>query len=264
MVGWWILSGLRRAGRSDRRLPGTAAPGHHRVREPANNLGSCRMPRRQLLVVVMVRTVLMGVVGVVIGLALAAGLSVFAPVGEARVADPSPGFGFHPLLLIPGALIAFAVVVLLGVWPAVKTTRTEREELRRSGSSKLAVFPRRRAAAPPSALTEKRCPLTRRGLQCGPGRVCAGGNHPRRDGIERHCGCPEPACQTSRAILPSTGRASMPGSRSIDRPGIRECRVGGRGGGTGHRGGHTRHRGRRRHQRQSGRRAGGRACGAPS
>ena len=102
----------------------------------------------------------MALVGVVFGFALAAALSVLTPVGEAGVADPSPGFTIDPLLLVPGACIAFAVVVLLGIWSAVVTSRTTHGHQGAARPSRVASF-LSSVGAPASALIGVRHALER-------------------------------------------------------------------------------------------------------
>ena len=50
-------------------------------------------------------------------------LSPLTPVGEARLAEPSTGLAFDPLVLLLGALATVVVVLLLGIWPAVRASR---------------------------------------------------------------------------------------------------------------------------------------------
>ena len=72
-------------------------------------------------------TLLIAAAGVAGGVALAFALSPLTPVGEARIADPSPGFAFDTLILLPGAAAAVVVVLALGVWPAVRAARTRQD-----------------------------------------------------------------------------------------------------------------------------------------
>jgi FtsX-like permease family len=64
------------------------------------------------------------VAGVTVGVILAFALSPLTPVGEARIADPSPGFAFDAPVLLPGAAAAVIVVLALGMWPAARAART--------------------------------------------------------------------------------------------------------------------------------------------
>ena len=85
-------------------------------------LGALGATRRQLFTLTMARTLAVALVGAA-GVGLAAVLSLFVPVGEARLADPTPGFDFDALLLIGGAALAVVVTLALGVWPAVRASR---------------------------------------------------------------------------------------------------------------------------------------------
>jgi hypothetical protein len=72
---------------------------------------------------VMLRTLVVAVAGAVGGIAVATLLSPLAPLGEARLAEPGPGLAFDAGVLIPGALATVAVVLLLGVVPALRAAR---------------------------------------------------------------------------------------------------------------------------------------------
>jgi putative ABC transport system permease protein len=123
VVGWWILT-------ASAALVGVIVMAQALARQDAIDsedypvLRAVGATRRQVFTFTMVRTVLLALVGVIGAVFLAAGLSVFIPVGEARLADPAPGFDFDPLLLVGGAALALAVVVALGIWPAVRASRT--------------------------------------------------------------------------------------------------------------------------------------------
>lgn len=121
-VGWWILAGLSA-------LVGIVVLGQALFRQavleaedfPA--LGALGANRRQLLSFTMARTLAVAAAGAVVAVALALLVSRFTPVGEARLADPNPGFSFDPLLLLGGAAAAVAFVLVLGIWPAVTAQR---------------------------------------------------------------------------------------------------------------------------------------------
>ena len=121
-VGWWILAGL--AG-----LVGMIVVAQALARQATVEsdtfaaLSALGVSRRQLIMEGMARTLAVGVVGVIGGVALAYLLSPFTPVGEARLADPTPGFSFDALILLVGALAAIVVVLALGLWPAVRAAR---------------------------------------------------------------------------------------------------------------------------------------------
>jgi ABC-type lipoprotein release transport system permease subunit len=160
VVGWWILTGLAA-------LVGVIVLAQALARQDAIDsedypvLRAVGANRRQLFTFTMVRSVLTAFVGVIGGVLLAAGLSVFTPVGEARLADPNPGFDFDSLLLVGGAAVALAVVVALGIWPAIRAARPV------SSSDQAVVRPSRivgavsASGAPPSMLIGIRNALER-------------------------------------------------------------------------------------------------------
>jgi len=102
---------------------------------------------------------LVGAAGAVI---VAFALSPLAPVGEARLAEPSPGLAFDPLVLALGALTIVVVVVALGLWPSIRASRV------RAGGSPNSQFRRSSivahlaaTGAPPSAVIGIRHALER-------------------------------------------------------------------------------------------------------
>jgi FtsX-like permease family len=121
-VGWWILAGLAA-------LTGIIVVGQALGRqaviesEPYATLSALGASPRQLAALTMGGTLLIATAGVAGGVALAFALSPLTPVGEARIADPSPGFAFDALVLLPGAAAAVIVVFALGVWPAIRAAR---------------------------------------------------------------------------------------------------------------------------------------------
>ena len=129
-MGWWILAGLAA-------LAGIIVVAQALARqaviesEPYATLSALGVSRRQLVALTMTATLLIAVAGVAGGVALAFWLSPLTPVGEAGIADPSPGFAFDALVLLPGAAAAVIVVLALGVWPATRAARTRQPARRR-------------------------------------------------------------------------------------------------------------------------------------
>lgn len=121
-VAWWLLTGLAA-------LVGLVVLVQALVRQASVEaedfpaLDALGASRRQLFSFGMARTLVVAVVGTSIGVALALLFSVVAPFGEARLADPHPGFDFDPLLVLGGAALAVVLVLVLGVWPAVSSAR---------------------------------------------------------------------------------------------------------------------------------------------
>lgn len=164
-VGWWLLTGLGALvgivvlAQALRRQASVEA-------EEFPALDALGASRRQLFSVTMARTFAVAAVGAASGIGLALLLSVFAPVGEARLADPAPGFNFDPVLLLGGAVGGVALVLVLGVWPALAATRQ---------SSFLDEGPAPRASRTVAALSSSGAPPTmligvRNALERGRGR----------------------------------------------------------------------------------------------
>ena len=124
-VGWWILAGLAA-------LAGIVVVAQALTRqatieaEPYDTFSALGVTGRQLVVLGMTTTLIIAAGGVIGGVAIAFGLSPLTPVGEARLADPSPGFAFDASALLPAALAAIIVVLALGLWPAIRTARARR------------------------------------------------------------------------------------------------------------------------------------------
>lgn len=117
--GWWILAFL--AG-----LGGLAAVGQALGRQAALEqatyvtLAALGLRRRQIVLSGLARAVVIGVVGAAGAVVLAYAVTPLTPVGEARAAEPSTGLAFDPLVLGAGAAAVVALVVLLGLRPAVR------------------------------------------------------------------------------------------------------------------------------------------------
>jgi hypothetical protein len=121
-VGWWILAALTT-------LTGLAVVGQGLGRqsvvesEEYPKMVALGLPRRQLIAVGTARNLIVGSAGAAGAVLVAFVLSPLAPVGEARLAEPSPGFAFDPLVLLLGALVMVVVVMALGLWPSVRAAR---------------------------------------------------------------------------------------------------------------------------------------------
>ncbi len=160
-VGWWILTGLAA-------LVGLIVLAQALARQAALEaedypvLGALGATRRQLFTLTMARTLAVALAGAAGGVLLAALLSFFVPVGEARLADPAPGFDFDALLLIGGAAAAVVAVLALGLWPAVRASRlvARRDDDPVVRSSRVVAF-LSASGAPPSALIGIRNALER-------------------------------------------------------------------------------------------------------
>jgi hypothetical protein len=161
-VGWWILALLSA-------LVALAVVGQALVRqsivesEDYPTMAAMGADRRQLLALGLARNVAVGLVGAAGAVVVASALSPLAPLGEARAAEISTGVTFDPLVLPLGALATVLVVFGLGIWPAVRVTRTLRAGARTGESRPSAVVARLAAlGAPPGAMIGVRNALERR------------------------------------------------------------------------------------------------------
>jgi FtsX-like permease family len=124
-------------------------------------LAALGLPRTQLIALGTARNLLVASAGAAGAVLVAFALSPLTPVGEARVAEPSTGLAFDPLILLLGALATVIVVLVLGVWPTLRASRV------RIGADPVPARPSsivaRLAAtgAPPSAVIGVRHALER-------------------------------------------------------------------------------------------------------
>ncbi len=124
-IGWWLLAALAA-------LVGLAVVGQALGRqsiaesEEYPTLVALGVERRQLVMLGNARSLAVGIAGAVGAVAIATLLSPIAPLGEARAAETSTGITFDALVLMLGALMTVAIVVALGIWPALRSSRTAR------------------------------------------------------------------------------------------------------------------------------------------
>jgi hypothetical protein len=141
-VGWWLLALLAA-------LAGVAVIGQAISRqrfvesEEFLTFGALGIVSRQLLVLSMAGTAVVAVAGAAGALLVAYVVSPLAPVGEARFAETSTGLAFDAPVLLLGALAVIMGVLLLGIWPAV---RTAHRRTRTSAARPSAVVNRLAAA----------------------------------------------------------------------------------------------------------------------
>jgi FtsX-like permease family len=157
-VGWWVLAVLAA-------LAGVAVIGQAISRqrfvesEEFLTFGALGVVSRQFLLLSMAGTAVVAVAGAVGALLVAYLVSPLAPVGEARFAETSTGLAFDAPVLLLGALTVIVGVLLLGIWPAV---RTAHRRTRTSGARPSAVVNRLAAAgASPTAVIGVRHALER-------------------------------------------------------------------------------------------------------
>ena len=203
-VGWWVLAVLAA-------LVGLALIGQALGRqsvvesEEYPSLVALGLPRRQLVVLSTARNLLVALIGAAGAVIIAFALSPLTPVGEARLAEPSTGLAFDPSVLLLGGLATVVVVLLLGIWPAVRASRGTGR--RRAGIRRTPVVHRgeggrhRRAAERGDRDPPRLGTRTRRCLS-------PGGHRTLRIGVGRHGpvrhGClrcePDPPHNDSRAL----------------------------------------------------------------
>jgi hypothetical protein len=122
-VGWWVLAALAA-------LAAMAVVGQALARQTAAEntdlptLSALGLNSQQSAALSMLRTLIVALAGAAGGVILATLLSAFAPVGEARLADPAPGLNFDWPVAGLGAAAAVAVVLALGIAPALHGART--------------------------------------------------------------------------------------------------------------------------------------------
>ena len=151
-VGWQVLAAL--AG-----LAAIAVLGQALARQASAEstdhptLAALGLSPRQLATVSMLRTLAVAAAGTVGAIAVAMLLSPLAPVGEARLAEPSPGLSVDAAVIGLGALATAAVVLVLGVRPALRTARARSAADRAPAARPSAVAAAAAAAgAPPGAV----------------------------------------------------------------------------------------------------------------
>ena len=161
-VGWWILAALAA-------LVGLAVVGQALARQSAAEsedhptLVAIGVSRRQLFALDMARNLVVGLAGAGGALLIATALSPIAPLGEARLAEASTGWQFDALVLPLGALVTVAVVLALGIWPAVRAARIQGTDDRAGASRPSALVARLvDVGAPPTAVIGVRNALERR------------------------------------------------------------------------------------------------------
>jgi hypothetical protein len=164
-VGWWLLAALAA-------LAGLATVGQALSRQAVvegdnyRTLGAIGLGPGQVVTLGMARALAIGTAGAIGAVALAFALSPLTPVGEARIAEAATGFDFDVMVLGLGALGIVVVVLLLGVWPAVRAARAPGvRSSQRAGRPSLLATRLAAAGASPSIVIG-----VRRALERGHGR----------------------------------------------------------------------------------------------
>ena len=120
VVGWYALAGLAA-------LAALAVVGQAMARQTVaeladrHALAALGVRPREFMLVALLRALLIGAAGAAGAVLATVLLSPLTPVGEARLAVPSPGsMSFDPVVLPLGALAVLAAVTAVSAWPAVR------------------------------------------------------------------------------------------------------------------------------------------------
>jgi len=123
VVGWYVLTGL--AALAALAVIGQAMA-RQTVAERADHhaLSALGVRPREFVLLALLRALLTGAAGAVGAVLIAVLASPLTPVGEARLAVPSPGrMSLDLAVVLPGALAVLAAVAAVSVWPAMRHAR---------------------------------------------------------------------------------------------------------------------------------------------
>jgi FtsX-like permease family len=165
-VGWWLLAAL--AALAGGAVVGQALSRTRRVESDEFPIfKALGLGRSELVALGMASTLLVALVGAVGALAFAYALSPLAPVGDARLAEPSTGLRFDGPVLLLGALATVVVVLALGMWPTLRAARGRVDAVRPRQSAVVRFVSA--AGAPPTMVVGVRNALERgRGAASAP------------------------------------------------------------------------------------------------
>ncbi len=163
-VGWWVLAIL--AGAAGLLTIAQAFARQTRVAsETFPTLSAVGLGSSELALLNVGRALFVALGGAAGGVLLAIVLSPLAPVGEARIADPTGGIYFDPFVLWLGVLITVTATVLVALWPAIRSSRLRTARPSLPGRPSAVVAGLSAAGAPPTAVVG-----VRRVLERGQGR----------------------------------------------------------------------------------------------
>jgi ABC-type lipoprotein release transport system permease subunit len=161
VIGWYVLAGLAA-------LAALAVIAQAMARQAATEqadhpvLSALGLRPREFVLAALVRALLIGVAGGAGAVLLAVLVSPLTPVGEARIAVPSPDtMSFDPVVLSLGALVVLAAVLAVSVWPAVRHARLLAHRQRSSALAVAASRAAARAGLPVTAVVGIRRALAR-------------------------------------------------------------------------------------------------------
>jgi putative ABC transport system permease protein len=145
VVGWYVLAGL--AALAALAVIGQAMA-RQTVAEGADQpaLSALGVRPREFVLLALLRALLTGAAGAAGAVLIAVLASPLTPVGEARLAVPSPGrMSLDLVVVLPGALAVLAAVTAVSVWPAIRHARLLRS--RPQGQASPVTVATGRAAA---------------------------------------------------------------------------------------------------------------------
>ena len=123
VIGWYVLTGLAA-------LAALAVIGQAMARQTAAEradhpaLSALGVRPREFVRLALLRALLTGAAGAAGAVLIAVLASPLTPVGEARLAVPSPGrLSLDLAVVLPGALAVLAAVTAVSVWPAIRHAR---------------------------------------------------------------------------------------------------------------------------------------------
>jgi ABC-type lipoprotein release transport system permease subunit len=123
VIGWYVLTGLAA-------LAALAVIGQAMARQTAaeradqHALSALGVRPREFVLLALLRALLTGAAGTVVAVLIAVLASPLTPVGEARLAVPSPGrMSLDLVVVLPGALAVLAAVTAVSAWPAIRQAR---------------------------------------------------------------------------------------------------------------------------------------------
>jgi ABC-type lipoprotein release transport system permease subunit len=128
VVGWYVLTGL--AALAALAVIGQAMA-RQTVAEGADQpaLSALGVRPREFVLLALMRALLTGAAGAAGAVLIAVLASPLTPVGEARLAVPSPGrMSLDLTVVLPGVLAVLAGVTAVSVWPAIRHARLLRSE----------------------------------------------------------------------------------------------------------------------------------------
>ena len=123
VIGWYVLTGL--AALAALAVIGQAMA-RQTVAERADHhaLSTLGVRPREFVLLALLRALLTGAAGAAGAVLITVLASPLTPVGEARLAVPSPGrMSLDLAVVLPGALAVLAAVTAVSVWPAIRHAR---------------------------------------------------------------------------------------------------------------------------------------------